>query len=128
MRVILEALLNAQVDAGGYALLMSATLGSAARRQWLLRPKRASELPNQPLDEAIATAYPAVSTRGESNCENVAAAGENDKRKSVQIDARPAMHEFDQVAGLALEAARWRREGPRRPQYRRLRRRKHSAP
>ena len=106
MRVILEALLNSQVDAGGYALLMSATLGSAARRQWLLRPKRASELPNQPLDEAIATAYPAVSTRGEGNCENVAAAGENDKRKSVQIDARPAMHEFDQVAGLALEAAR----------------------
>ena len=106
MRVILEARLNAQVDAGGYALLMSATLGSAARRQWLLRPKRASELPNQPLDEAIATAYPAVSTRGESNCENVAAAGENDKRKSVQIDARPAMHEFDQVACLALEAAR----------------------
>ena len=39
MRVILEALLNAHLDAGGYALLMSATLGSAARRQWLLRPK-----------------------------------------------------------------------------------------
>ena len=49
MRVILEALLNAHLGAGGYALLMSATLGSAARRQWLLRPRRAVDLPKQSL-------------------------------------------------------------------------------
>ena len=35
MSVVLEALLDAHVGAGGYALLMSATLGSAARTRWL---------------------------------------------------------------------------------------------
>ena len=32
---VLKALLDAHLGAGGYALLMSATLGSAARRRWL---------------------------------------------------------------------------------------------
>ena len=45
MRVILEGLLNAHVDAGGYALLMSATLGSISRLRWLHRPGRATEVP-----------------------------------------------------------------------------------
>ena len=106
MRVILEALLNTHVGAGSYALLMSATLGSAARRQWLLRPKQANSLPKQSLADAIATAYPAISTRADANSENVAGAGENDQKKSVWIDARSAMHEFVEVGGLALEAAR----------------------
>ena len=35
MTEILQALLNAHVGAGGYALLMSATLGSDARQRWL---------------------------------------------------------------------------------------------
>ena len=105
MRVILEALLNAHLGAGGYALLMSATLGSAARRQWLLRPRRASDLPKQSLHEAIGTAYPAVSTRGEDG-EIVAAAGENDRRKTVRLHTLRAMHDFAEAAGLALAAAR----------------------
>ena len=37
MRAIIEALLDAHTDAGGYALLMSATLGSAARQSLLFR-------------------------------------------------------------------------------------------
>ena len=42
MRVILKALLDAHLRAGGYALLMSATLGAVARREWLsaARPGR----------------------------------------------------------------------------------------
>ena len=35
MSVVLEALLDTHIRAGGYALLMSATLGSAARHRWL---------------------------------------------------------------------------------------------
>ena len=105
MRVILEALLNAHLEAGGHALLMSATLGSAARRQWLLRPRRASDLPKQSLREAIGTAYPAVSTRDEDG-EIVAAAGENDRRKTVRLHILRAMHDFAEAAGLALAAAR----------------------
>ena len=35
MRVIIKGLLDAHIGAGGYAILMSATLGSAARREWV---------------------------------------------------------------------------------------------
>ena len=105
MRVILEALLSAHLHAGGYALLMSATLGSLARRQWLLRPKRSNDLPNLSLDAAIATAYPAISIPGRRG-ENVVGAGENDQEKVVAIEASPLMHDFACVAGLARQAAR----------------------
>ena len=75
MRRILKALLDAHLDAGGHALLMSATLGSVARRQWL---SAARLTPNDapPLEEAIASAYPAVSVMGPDG-ENIAAAGKN---------------------------------------------------
>ena len=105
MTVVLEHLLNAHICAGGYSLLMSATLGSAARLRWLFRPRRESELPHLPLDDAINTAYPAVTTAGEGRVA-VRAAGENDQRKRVCIAAQPEMHEFASVAQRALAAAR----------------------
>ena len=105
MSVVLEQLLNAHIGAGGYALLMSATLGSAARLRWLFRSRRESDLPHLPLDEAINTAYPAVTARGDTG-EVVVPAGENDQRKDVQITARTEMHEFASVAQHALTAAR----------------------
>ena len=37
MSEVLAAVLDAHLDAGGYALLMSATLGSTARHRWLGR-------------------------------------------------------------------------------------------
>ncbi len=105
MSVVLEQLLDAHIGAGGYALLMSATLGSAARLRWLFPLRRESELPHLPLDDAINTAYPAVTTRGDAG-EAVVPAGENDQRKHVQITAQPEMHEFASVAQRALTAAR----------------------
>ncbi len=44
MRAIIEDLLAAHLGAGGYAMLMSATLGSSARRRWL-SPNRADTAP-----------------------------------------------------------------------------------
>ena len=105
MRVILEALLNAHVDAGGYVLLMSATLGSVARRRWLFRPRRESQLPAISLDDAIATDYPAISYR-DVDREIVSSSGENHRAKTVRIKARSEMHDFASVAKRALEAAR----------------------
>ncbi|MDE2993989.1 MAG: CRISPR-associated helicase Cas3' [Chloroflexota bacterium] len=105
MSVVLEQLLAAHLGAGGYALLMSATLGSAARLRWLFRPGRTNELPSLALNDAINTAYPAVTTLGDGR-EAVLAAGENDQHKEVQITARPEMHEFASVAQRALTAAR----------------------
>ena len=105
MRVILEALLEAHVGGGGYALLMSATLGSVARRRWLFRPRRESQLPPISLLDAIDTGYPAISFR-DPNGEAVLPSGENHQDKTVRIDALPAMHDFLSVAERALDAAR----------------------
>ena len=104
MRHILKALLDAHLDAGGYAMLMSATLGSVARWQWLSAGRvRPGDAP--PLDPAIAEPYPAVSVMSAGG-ESVVAAGENRQEKSVTICAEPLIHDFAQVAELSLRAAR----------------------
>ena len=104
MRGILKALLDAHLNAGGYALLMSATLGSAARREWL-SPRNPSAIDTLPLNAAINSPYPAVSARAPDG-ESVNAVDWNDREKSVRVSAAPPMQEFDQVAERALQAAR----------------------
>ena len=104
MRAILEALLDAHFNAGGYALLMSATLGSVARRRWLLGNRRA-RAETCTLESAIEAPYPAVSTASDGK-EAIAAAGGNEREKAVRIEPAPAMPEFALVAGRALQAAR----------------------
>ena len=97
MSEILTAVLDAHLGAGGYALLMSATLGSTARHRWLGRD--GNDGPT--LAEAIDAPYPAVSTSL-----GMADAGENDRRKDVSIQAELDMSDFGAVAARALEAAR----------------------
>ena len=103
MTEILQALLQAHTGAGGYALLMSATLGSAARQRWLSPEIREGDRQDLPLDTAIKTPYPAISVSGNPE---PTAAGENDREKSVQIQSSPTMADFDDVAQRALAAAR----------------------
>lgn len=105
MREILAALLNSHRAAGGYALLMSATLGSASRQRWL--SVAAAEVGDvMPLTDAIAAHYPAVSWVSGDGAAGIDYAGSNDRAKAVAMAARPAMHDFDQVAETALAAAR----------------------
>ena len=94
MSTILEHLLRAHVEAGGYAMLMSATLGSVARCRWL------HEDP-PPLAAAIRTAYPAISIP-----QGIIAAGANGYAKTVAVAALPMMSNFADAARRALEAAR----------------------
>ncbi len=61
MTGVLGHLLKAHLGWGGYAMLMSATLGSVARHKWL----GGKELPA--FSEAVATPYPAVWLRKELN-------------------------------------------------------------
>ena len=104
MGVVLEALLDAHLDAGGYALLISATLGSVARHRWLHHGERtAHEAP--PLDEATGAPYPAVSIPA-CGGGGLLAAGENDQEKRVRVEAEPEMHDFADTAQRALIAAR----------------------
>ena len=103
MRRIIKSLLDAHLGAGGYALLMSATLGSAARRQWLSTGRfNFNDAP--PLGEAVTSPYPAVSIRDVER-ESIAPAGENRQGKTVSISAEAIIHDFDQVAARALQAA-----------------------
>ena len=103
MSEVLDALLTAHLGAGGYALLMSATLGSAARDKWLSR--EGGDAAATPLGEAIAAPYPAVSAYGSGGI-TMEGAGENDRRKRVSISAEPRMGDFGYAARVALEAAR----------------------
>ena len=111
MAVVLQRLLAAHTGAGGYALLMSATLGSTARERWLRAVGVADaddadgdgggtgDLPD--IDDAIAAPYPAVSTAS-----GIDAVGENGQTKEVSISAVADMRDFDAVARRALDAAR----------------------
>ena len=103
MSEVLDALLTAHLGAGGYALLMSATLGSAARDRWLER--EGGDAAVTPLDDAVAAPYPAVSAYGDGVA-TIEGAGENDRRKRVAISAEPRMGDFGYAARVALEAAR----------------------
>ena len=96
MSEILAAVLDAHLGAGGYALLMSATLGSVARQKWL------GESDAGGLADAIAVRYPAVSTR---NAPPVYA-GANNQAKTVRMESRPIMGEPSAIARIAVEAAR----------------------
>ena len=104
MSRILKALLDAHLGAGGYALLMSATLGSVARRQWL--SPNALNLTDPPsLDEAIDAPYPAISVMSlDKRC--VGADAEKNRKKNVDVTAEPLMRDFDAVTVQALRAAR----------------------
>ncbi len=100
MSEVLAAVLDAHIGAGGYSLLMSATLGAAARCRWR-RSSGGSAAVVPPLAEATDAPYPAVSSEL-----GMAGAGDNSRSKDVSIRAEPEMREFDAVAARALAAAR----------------------
>ena len=106
MGVVLQRLLAAHTGAGGYALLMSATLGSAARERWLRRGDGGDDSIIPPLADAVAVDYPAVSAAAGGGDYGIRAAGENGQAKTVGISATPEMGDFEAVARRALVAAR----------------------
>ena len=105
MRRILEALLEAHIGAGGYALLMSATLGSEARRRLLSAGNATATYDKLPLEAAIRKPYPAISI-GQAHDEGVQGVEENGRTKTVCVSTDPIMHDFYDAARTALNAAR----------------------
>ncbi len=78
---------------------MSATLGSAARHEWLSSAQPgAVDAPS--LDEAIDSPYPALSVAGR-NGGSMNSTGENNLQKTVNVIAEPLMHEFPAVSKRA---------------------------
>ena len=104
MRVILEGLLGAHIGVGGYACLMSATLGSVARQR-LSALGRLAAGDGISLKDALAASYPAITTRGAER-ENVVGIEESDRSKTLQVETLPVMEEFGAVADRGLQAAR----------------------
>ena len=105
MRAIIEALLDAHTGAGGYALLMSATLGSAARQSLLFRGPRQTSQTLPALEEAEAVPYPAVLTAAKMG-EPVSRLAANAREKRVTVIADPNSGDFEAAAQRALAAAR----------------------
>lgn len=99
MTEILSAVLERHISAGGYALLMSATLGAKARHTWLnLEGERLGGIP--PMHDAITLPYPAVSSK--SRLERTSGSGQN---KTVHMRMEEEMSHFAWVAKEALQAA-----------------------
>ena len=94
MTEVLSRLLDGHLAIGGYAMLMSATLGAKARSQWVGEP-----LPDVRL--AQDTAYPAVWVKGEPEPRTTAP---SNRRKVVHIEAVSTM-EPEPVARHAVDAA-----------------------
>jgi CRISPR-associated endonuclease/helicase Cas3 len=99
MERLLTSLLAQHTRAGGHAVLLSATLGSAARLRLLGREKD----PSIDLDAAVAQPYPAVSTSSLPMPRYHSGA---DREKHVHLKLDPRIGDADGIARLALAAAR----------------------
>jgi CRISPR-associated endonuclease/helicase Cas3 len=94
---LLEEALRFHRDAGGHALLMSATLGSALRER-LFRGT------TPPLDEAVATPYPLVTHR-EGSQRTPHAITNAGSPKGVRFERSPHIDDPEAVARMALDHA-----------------------
>ncbi len=103
MTRLLDEVLRRHLQAGGHALLMSATLGAAARTR-LLAPGTRASVP--PLDAARTAPYPAVAYRVGSGEPTMEPSGSTGRSKSVKVTLAPAAGDPGAVAGLALDAAK----------------------
>ena len=104
MTVLLEQLLKAHLTAGGQALLLSATLGAAARTRFLNIGHPHNPRPIPELNEACGLAYPAISHRAATGVELLAVAG-NPQPKTVYWQTLDAIDAPDRIAALAVDAA-----------------------
>ena len=95
MRHIMSELVQNHTDKGGYTLMMSATLGEAARSEWL-------ETPLLPREAAIKVPYPSVSTKSLG----AKFAGESKAGKRVKIEILTTDSGAAVAAGMALKAAK----------------------
>ena len=93
MTQVLGSLVDSHLAVGGYAMLMSATLGSRGRIRWTREPQ-------PPFDRAATTAYPAVWTGGTA-VPRQAGAGATEQTVELESDGMDA----SRVAELALDAA-----------------------
>ena len=99
MGVLIEQLIDAQTKVGGHTLLLSATLGAAARTRYLAAGKRtALQLPT--LEQAGKLPYPAI-----SDASGLRATSGAQREKRVTWHCDDAIDDPQYIAALALDAA-----------------------
>ena len=105
MTELLMGVLHGHLALGGHALLMSATLGAAARSKFMSRSTRSS--PPAPID-AEDIPYPALTlSAGDGSTETeTLAISTSGATKSVLMSAVPILGEPDSIARTAVTAAR----------------------
>jgi CRISPR-associated endonuclease/helicase Cas3 len=84
MTTVQKRLLDGHLAVGGYAMLMSATLGSVARSTWLNQPRPS-------FDQAIGEPYPAVWMWGRNEPVSSQTDEKEERRKRVTMTIQPAM-------------------------------------
>ncbi|MBM3336833.1 MAG: CRISPR-associated helicase Cas3' [Betaproteobacteria bacterium] len=99
MTSLLAHLLKAHLNAGGHALLLSATLGSSARHRYqrLISP----DVPMPTLAQAIAMPYPAL-TDGAA----IEALPDSGRSKRVHWQVNDCIDDPDRIAAIAINAAK----------------------
>lgn len=107
MTRVLQFVLDQHRQAGAHALLLSATLGAAARTHLLAESddeRRHDRVPT--LEASLAAPYPAVSHRPAGAAVRVRGIDRDQPGKAVRVTARGWMDEPDAVVREALAAAR----------------------
>lgn len=103
MSTILREVLRYHVNAGGHALLMSATLGMSARHRFLSDDH--GDVPD--LESAVQTPYPAVWIRTGTHAPQRISPASGDSCKSVTLESAPIVDDVASISALALlEAGR----------------------
>jgi len=103
MTAILEVVLARHLGAGGHALLMSATLGAAARERLLGAGRRPPPLPRA---AAEAIPYPLVTYAAPPGTAGAGIALARTSEKRVVVERAPIAGDPARIAARALEAAR----------------------
>ena len=103
MTVLLEKLLTAHLQAGGQAMLLSATLGSTARSRYL-NIGHQKKLIQPSLTDACAVPYPAISSHNATGFHLQQVEG-NPQHKTVHWETEDAMDDPMRIATRAALAA-----------------------
>lgn len=99
MATLLAHLLKAHLNAGGHALLLSATLGSSARHRYQKLIDANVTMPT--LAQAIETPYPALTDGA-----NIHALPDSGRSKRVYWQVQDCIDSPEKIAALAIDAAK----------------------
>ena len=103
MTELLRGVLQGHLALGGHAMLMSATLGAAARSKFAVRDARSSPPPPTAAESIPYPALTLVSADGGPETHRIAT---SEPGKSVSMSAEPILGDPDAIARIAATAAR----------------------